>query len=75
MTISGKSKEKGLLIAQDENYMFYDQFDNSSIKKNKPADTWYMTCSMKGKTGCNARAVVKKVIIPGVDGQEDTVEV
>ena len=89
---SGKSKGKGVLATQDDNYMYYHALDNSSYKKNKPADTFYMTCSMKvtphslflnskytflimkAKTGCNARAIVKKVVVPGADGEEDTIE-
>ena len=74
MTSSGKSKGKGVLVTHSENYMYYDQVDNSSFKKNTAATTFYMTCSEKGKSGCNARAVVKKVTIPGEEGKEDTVD-
>ena len=33
-----------------------------------------MTCSMKTKTGCNGRAIVKNSKIPGGDGEEETVK-
>ena len=64
----------GVLVTHSENYMFYNTGDNSNYKKQKEADTFYMVCSMKGKVGCNARATVNKVRIPGEDGQEDTFE-
>ena len=74
MVLPGKSKGKGVLVTHCENYMYYVGADNSSYKNNKEADTFYLTCSLKAKTGCTARAIVKKITLPGEDGEEDTVK-
>ena len=72
--LTGKSKGVGVLVTHNEKYMYYVGGDNSNYKSQMEADTYYMTCSMKTKTGCNGRAIMKKIKVPGEDGEEETVK-
>ena len=65
-----KSSHPGILITHSDKYKFYEQRFKETYAGKK---SLYWTCSEK-KTGCNATAVMKRIIIPGKNGEEDKID-
>ena len=65
-----KSSHPGILITHSDKYKFYEtKFKDTHAAKK----SFYWTCSEK-KIGCNATAVMKKITIPGENGEEDKID-
>ena len=64
----------GVLITHSGKYKFYDDCSNYQYRVHSVKKLVRWTCSEKVKTKCNATAVMRRITIPGKDGEKDMVD-